>query len=122
MLKIKDLQHIKRQNGIYALCKDKEIVYIGVSKNVYCRVLEHIIDDSKDFNNVIGLYNDNILNTEITEVVIISRLKPKYNKLVIDEDLFFKTLPKSILGDDLIIFKDTASNIIKKIEAKTNEV
>lgn len=39
--------------GIYHLFSDDKLVYIGMSKNIRKRLIEHLRDDSKVFNNVL---------------------------------------------------------------------
>lgn len=95
-MKTSSLQHIKRESGIYALKKHKEIVYVGQSNNVYTRILEHIVDKNKDFDEISVAYNEDILKVQTMEVVVIGILKPKYNKLVIDSELFLKVIPYEI--------------------------
>lgn len=113
---ISDLQHIKRRDGIYALKKEGVIVYIGQSTNVYCRLLEHIIDGVKDFDDVKALYHNSRTSIEINEVVIIGLLKPKYNKLVIDFDLFYNILPKSIHSQTREELKNDSISLINELK------
>lgn len=93
MLSLKEVQHLKRESGIYSLLKDGEIVYVGRSRNVYCRVLEHIIEGKKKFDTVYSAHNANETLVEIMEVIIIDYLSPKYNVLTIDRDTFLRILP-----------------------------
>ena len=124
--KLSNLQHIKRESGIYALKKDKEIVYVGQSINVQTRILEHIVEKSKDFDEINAIYNDNILNVQTMEVVIIGILKPKYNKLIIDEQLFLKVLPQDIkqkLGiTDIDKYINESIQLINKLKSFKNEI
>ena len=39
--------------GIYHLFNDDKLVYIGMSKNIRKRLIEHLRDDAKVFNNVL---------------------------------------------------------------------
>ena len=39
--------------GIYHLFSDDKLVYIGMSKNIRKRLIEHLRDDAKVFNNVL---------------------------------------------------------------------
>lgn len=93
---LQELQKIKREQGIYALIKDCEIVYIGQSKNVYTRVLEHIVDGKKEFDEISFLCTSETLLLEIVEIFAIAQVKPKYNKLVADFENFYYLLPHSI--------------------------
>ena len=123
---LKDLQNIKRCNGIYFLFDKNEIVYIGYSRNVYCRVLEHIIEDVKVFDEVTALYNEDLLTSQVMEVALISELKTKYNKLSIDFDLYWRVLPlevKKQLGeaDNLENTKRKAKAILSNVLGSENE-
>lgn len=124
--KLSNLQHIKRESGIYALKKDNQIVYVGQSINVYTRILEHIVEKSKDFDEINAIYNDNILNVQTMEVVIIGILKPKYNKLIIDEQLFLKVLPQDIkqkLGiTDIDKYINESIQLINKLKSFKDEI
>lgn len=93
MLKLEDVQHIDRKSGIYALLENNKIVYIGRSRNVYQRVLEHIVENKKEFSNVRMISNDDDIQMDIMEVILISVINPKYNILKIDKEIFIKTLP-----------------------------
>ncbi len=90
---LESLQSIKRCNGIYALKKDSEIVYIGRSSNIYLRILEHIVDGVKDFDSISKVYFDDITVSEIIETFIIDMLKPEYNELIMDKFDYYCTLP-----------------------------
>ena len=124
--KLSNLQHIKRESGIYVLKKDNQIVYVGQSINVYTRILEHIVEKSKDFDEINAIYNDNILNVQTMEVIIIGILKPKYNKLIIDEQLFLKVLPQDIkqkLGiTDIDKYINESIQLINKLKSFKDEI
>lgn len=93
------LQKLKRQNGLYFLYNNDELVYIGQSKSVYTRVLEHIVDNKKTFNDVTALYHEDVTNSEIMEIALIYLKKPKYNKLVIQDIGKFLFLLPSCVGE-----------------------
>lgn len=93
-ISLNDLQSVRGINGVYFLYEDNEIVYIGRSGNIYTRLLEHIVEDKKKFSNFKAI---KIAETgsEILEVFLISKLKPKYNNLVVnDMETWTRTLPK----------------------------
>lgn len=117
-LTLSKLQEIKRKTGIYALKKDGVIVYIGQSSNVYCRVLEHIIENKKEFDDIKAVYHESKTVIEINEVAIIGLLKPKYNKLVIEFDLFFNIIPKSILSQTREELKKDSLGLIELLNEK----
>jgi len=120
-MELDNLQKIKRENGLYFLCKGEDIVYVGHSTNVYTRILEHIVEDKKTFDNVRSVYHEDILRSEIVEVMLISKLRPKYNKLIVPETkLFFYSIPNSISKlydyEKLIVESETLIEKIKKAE------
>lgn len=92
-----------RKAGLYYLYKDDVVVYIGVSKNIYVRVLEHCFEEAKEFDSIKvdtfdGAFNQTLL--EVFEVMLISKQKPKYNKLVVN-DLFsyYNSLPSVVIKE-----------------------
>jgi len=66
-------------SGIYFLISDKEIVYVGKSKDVACRINNHKKEDVKKFDNVFFIKVPE-KELESTENYYISKFKPKYNK------------------------------------------
>ncbi len=84
----KEYQYTRNKNGVYALIEDNEIVYIGFSKNIYTRLLEHKTDGEKNFNKVVTRFfppsNDDTHIDKIFEMGIICKLKPKHNKIIFD--------------------------------------
>jgi excinuclease UvrABC nuclease subunit len=71
-----------KQQGIYHLFKDDELVYIGMSKNICNRLLDHLRDEKKEFNY--GLWfvlKDKSMNAIYQiEKNLIKYWKPKYNQ------------------------------------------
>lgn len=122
--KLEELQTIKRQSGIYALKKEGVIVYIGQSKNVYCRILEHIMEAKKDFDDIIAIYCEDMTDVEVTEVSIIAILKPKYNMLHTDIELYHRLLPTKVKEDlkieDINKLKVKVNGIIKHFIEKVS--
>jgi len=115
-----------RKAGIYLLYKNNALVYIGISKNVYVRILEHSFEDKKDFDSieVINTKEDaNYTITEIMEIFLINHYRPQYNKLVVDDMFtFFNSLPsivKDIVGKDgFEKATELSKSIINQIETK----
>lgn len=89
-----------RKPGIYFLYKDDILVYIGVTKNIYVRILEHSFDVKKDFDSFKTFKDEtdfDYTSLEIVEVFLINCLTPKYNKLVAKSTFtYFNTLPTSV--------------------------
>jgi excinuclease UvrABC nuclease subunit len=71
-----------KEQGIYHLFKDDELVYIGMSKNICNRLLDHLRDEKKEFNY--GLWfvlKDKSMNAIYQiEKNLIKYWKPKYNQ------------------------------------------
>jgi predicted GIY-YIG superfamily endonuclease len=64
------------RSGIYFLCQDKKVVYIGQSKDVATRVAAHT--SSKEFDSVTAMLVPEELLDE-TEQYWIKRIKPNLN-------------------------------------------
>jgi hypothetical protein len=78
---LKDLRsvpYISITSGIYFLCKDDEVMYIGQAKSVHARVGAHIYDGIKDFNKVYFIPVPTHLLNEV-EGTLIRQIKPKLN-------------------------------------------
>ena len=97
--KLAELQYLKRKIGIYCLKDNGRIVYIGQSKNVYCRCLEHIIEGAKTFDSIRAIYLDDSVEVQIMESLIIGTYTPKYNKLIVDPYTYYSSLPYEIKSD-----------------------
>jgi len=91
------LQKIKNKKGIYLLYKNEELVYIGISSDIYSRVLEHIAENKKDFDSVKNICSQDNLDNEFFEVYYIDKMKPEYNKLNAGNFFnFFYSIPYSL--------------------------
>lgn len=64
---------------IYFLYKQKELVYIGKTGNVFSRICGHI-DVKKKFDNVKIMYVKSYSDMHIIEPYLICKHKPKLNK------------------------------------------
>ena len=87
-------QETRHTNGIYALKKGDDIVYIGSSMDIYTRILEHKADEDKDFDSVssistIGKGEDAEVFREVIEMGIICKLKPIHNKIYFDNFVYW---------------------------------
>ena len=71
-----------REQGIYHLFKDDELVYIGMSKNICNRLLDHLRDEKKDFNYCLWFVIKEKTVDEIFQIEkrMINYWKPKYNQ------------------------------------------
>ena len=89
------------RSGIYFLCQDKKVVYIGQSKDVTTRVNAHT--NSKEFDSVTAMLVPEELLDEV-EQYWIKRVKPKLNVRYLREHpkirttrSFSITVPKEFL-------------------------
>jgi len=100
---ISDLKEIVinkiNESGIYFLCKNKEIVYIGKSLNITQRIGIHLFENEKDFDEVFYiLYKKNTL--DIIEFSLIRHFQPKYN-LTVPKIIIKTKLEKFVLNSFL---------------------
>ena len=75
-----DLSVIRKNGccGVYFLLREGEVVYVGKSRNVVCRVAQHIFENTKEFNEVfyVPLVKEEL---DRFEAEMIRALEPKYN-------------------------------------------
>lgn len=72
----------KLTSGLYFLYKERNLVYIGKSKNIFYRIGTHIKEGVKDFDNWRYLeINDEEEMTE-KETFLINIFQPKYNEQI----------------------------------------
>jgi len=94
---INDIQHLRNLSGVYMLYDGNELVYIGVSRNVYQRILEHCTENKKIFSSIKAITNSNYLLVELLEVLLISKNKTRYNKLRVDNFFsFYNSIPSTL--------------------------
>lgn len=90
-------EELRNKTGIYCLIDFGKIVYIGQSTNMYLRILEHISDGKKTFNDIVSIERDDKLLVEIVEVMMIVEIRPIYNKLILNSEfVFLNTLPSIV--------------------------
>ena len=65
--------------GVYFLIFNREIVYVGQSKNCLSRIQNHINDKNKIFDQYTVVYTD-LKNLDFLESWYIHQFNPKYNK------------------------------------------
>ncbi len=73
------IEHIITPPGVYFLCKNKKIQYIGQASNVGSRIITHISDGLKDFDSVYFIACPINRLTEI-ESALIRYFRPNLNK------------------------------------------
>jgi hypothetical protein len=61
--------------GVYFLCQENQVVYVGQSMNPSARIAQHQAD--KQFNRVFMIPTNNL---DAVETMYIKKFKPKYNK------------------------------------------
>lgn len=102
MVNLKDLQKTRDIQGVYFLYNEnKELIYIGQSRNIYVRLLEHIVENKKQFKyfKFLGVLEYDFM--ELFEIYLIGLYKNSHNllnKLVLNQDFknFFMHIPSSI--------------------------
>lgn len=90
LIKIKDLfelplETISTPSGIYFLCADRKIKYIGQSHNVARRICDHMNDKTKQFNSVYFI-TCSISELRTLESALIRYFKPEYNATIKNEE------------------------------------
>ena len=68
--------------GVYFLCKEQNIVYIGKAKNVYARILNHIDEGIKKFDRVYFI-PCHINNITPFETALLKCFKPPLNAVLV---------------------------------------
>ncbi len=69
---------IRKQSGIYFLCKSGKVVYVGQSSNLVQRIGKHLAQGRKNFDSYhYIIIEHNLDNVEANYIVT---LQPKYNK------------------------------------------
>ena len=122
------MQDIRGVAGIYFLYNTDELIYVGSSSDIYTRILEHKVEDKKIFTNFNAstvIKKDGYeFYIQLLELCIISILKPKENKLVI-QDLWswytslpidFKKHIESYFFNDYKSLENRAYEIIDSIK------
>ena len=84
LLNIKNLlelpiENISTPSGIYFLCKENKIKYIGQSNYITGRVTQHIAEGIKDFSNVFFISCPSNKLNEL-ETLLIRHFQPELNK------------------------------------------
>ena len=90
----------KVRSGIYFLCRDKKVVYIGQARDVLSRVSGHV--GLKEFDSVVSmLVPENLLDE--AEQYWIKRIKPELNIMHLKQERKTKaysiTVPKEFLPE-----------------------
>jgi len=76
--KIEPLDYI-RYIGVYILYKNEEIIYVGVSNDVYNRLSQHRIR-KKSWDKVAYIKETDYYNAILIENYLINKYKPKLNR------------------------------------------
>lgn len=118
MFTLDDLQVARGLTGVYFLYnKDKQLVYIGKSVDVYVRILEHKLEQKKDFHffKVAGVKK--LAFAELLEIYLIEKYKTHFkllNKASIGTTFenFYFHLPTMIKNEiELDSIKDSANRL-----------
>lgn len=70
--------HYGTPHGVYFLCKDEEVVYVGQAQNIRDRVQSHRSEKVKEFDSVYFILC-HIDQLDQIETALIRHLRPKYN-------------------------------------------
>jgi len=79
---------IKKERGIYFLCKGGKVVYVGQSVNLINRISEHLSEGKKNFD---GYYYEYVGKNDVmsdVEAEYIVSLNPKYNKVLPQNSIY----------------------------------
>ena len=102
MFTLEELQVARNVDGVYFLYNEnKELVYIGKSRNIYLRILEHKFENKKKFEYFKMTGTAREIFTDLLEVCLIDIYSKKaslYNKTKLNTsfDNFYFHLPSSI--------------------------
>jgi hypothetical protein len=128
---ITDLQVLQingAQPGVYFLCFEEEVVYVGKSKIVLNRILTHLAEQTKEFDQqrIYFLPTPEKMLSKVEKDFIIS-LKPKYNLSnfhhnVEDEKIIFRRHEmnlKKIDGQWTVDIEIKGKRLRRKFQTKT---
>lgn len=87
-------------SGIYFLCNDLEVLYVGQSTNIYARIGQHIADDKKEFDKAFFILVPSDRLNDI-EGALIKYLQPIYNgsRKTKTIEPYFENIAKQILNN-----------------------
>lgn len=68
---------MRNVNLVYCLVNDKEVVYVGSTKNIFARIQHHM---DKEFTDIYFIINDTRKEAYKMEAEAIRYFSPKYNK------------------------------------------
>ena len=89
-MKTDKLQFIRNIGGVYFLYNLDELVYIGYSKNIYIRILEHFYNNKGfDSFSYYELKNYSANEMKLVENVLIAHYSTELNKHIIKDTLWF---------------------------------
>ena len=105
-----------RLKGVYLLMKKKEVIYVGMSNDIYLRILEHQ-SMGKDFDDVFVAEVDRE-GEEVRralEMSIICEYMPTHNKIKFDNFYnWFHSFPFCIDYESLMELKDEVIEVLNK--------
>ena len=123
---LEELQSVRSMEGIYALTDNDKIIYIGYSRNLYIRSLEHSFEVKKQFNNISFLETSGTV-AEVLEFYLIYKIRPKENILhTKDFKSWYFSLP-SIVKNDISSkmkkdnYSDDFDSVIKFLEERSQD-
>lgn len=111
-----DLQRLRNEKGVYFLYNNKKLVYIGYSDNIYLRILEHKLEAKKEFEELLWTKYEDREVAILSEAYLIHKLKPKYNKLIVEN------FNKWFLTISLLLSKKIELSFIEKQNNDYNDL
>lgn len=82
MFTLNDLQVARGLTGVYFLYnKDKQLIYIGKSADIYVRILEHKLEQKKDFHFFKVAGTKRLAFAELLEIYLIEKYKTQFKLL-----------------------------------------
>ena len=122
-MELEKLQRYRNKEGVYTLFNNEEIVYIGYSRNVYVRILEHIVDSKKIFNRIMSFSSSHLSEEDalIMEMLLICKYSPEYNIVKFSSfKMWFNSLPS--VHKKLDFYNQISLKVIEEIEDSDNEM
>lgn len=119
MVNLKNLQKTRDIQGIYFLYNEnKELIYIGQSRNIYVRLLEHIAENKKHYQYFKAIKIEDSDFMELMEIYLIQLYKESHNlmnrlSVKFDFENFFLHIPSSLRLKYNI---DNFKNLFQEIE------
>ena len=120
LFNLSDIQKFRNIQGMYILGYENNVIYIGKSKNIYTRILEHYFN-GKVFDEIWALSVSDENTLDILEQVFIRRMKPKENyerysneQFYIDEETLYQENLEQLVNESYQDRFRLTSNVAEK--------